>query len=110
MATASEQDRARKQRRGMTAKARRRRAARKSRAEKLSARHATEHARRKATYALEPVPQTGTPSRKSTRASANRRKADTNLNLREEMQKGSPESRFGKARAKSVRVRGAPAR
>ena len=65
------------------------------------------HAERKATHALEPD-RRGRPSRKSTRKSANRAKPDTNLNLREDLQKGSPEARFRKADAGAGRVRGNP--
>jgi len=46
------------------------------------------------------------PSRKSTRGSANRLKSDTNLVLREERAKTSPENRYRKQRARSSRVRG----
>lgn len=60
---------------------------------------------RKATYAIE-APREGRPSRKSTRKSANRSKPDTNFNLREQQQKGSPEARFRKSRARTSRVRG----
>jgi hypothetical protein len=61
---------------------------------------------KKATYAYEPKPESGRPSRKSSRKSANRSKPDTQLNLREERAKTSPESRYRKARAKRSRVRG----
>ena len=64
------------------------------------------HVGKKATYAEEPKREHGPPSRKSSRKSANRSKPDSNLNLREEMQKGSPESTFRKTRAKRSRVRG----
>ena len=63
------------------------------------------HAERKATHAIEPD-RKGRPSRESTRKSANRAKPDTSLNLREELQKGSPETRFRKAAAGADRVRG----
>jgi hypothetical protein len=63
------------------------------------------HAERKATHALEPDRE-GRPSRESSRKSANRAKPDTNFNLREELQKGSPETRFRKADAGAGRVRG----
>ena len=67
----------------------------------------SKHAAKKASYAAEP-PRTASrrPSRKSSRKSANRSKPDTNLNLREERQKGSAESRFRKDRVKGTRVRG----
>jgi hypothetical protein len=106
MATKAEQQRAAEQRRGPTSKKRRRAAAKKKRAEKLGAAHATKHAGKKASYALEGPSKEGKASRKSTRGSANRSRPDTNMNLREEMTKGSPESRFRKARAKSAHVRG----
>jgi hypothetical protein len=66
---------------------------------------------KKATYADEELKLTtgARPSRKSSRKSANRSKADSNLNLREERQKASPESTFRKSRAKSSRVRGSGA-
>jgi len=102
MATRSEQQQVERQRRGITRRARKRAAARKSRGTS----HAREHAGSKASYALERPSRKGKASRKSSRASANRAKPDTNLNLREEMVKGSPESRFRKARAKSATVRG----
>jgi hypothetical protein len=69
---------------------------------------AKKHAARKATYALEDKPADKRPSRKSTRSSANRAKPDTNFNLRESMQKGSPEARFRAARARASRARGSP--
>ena len=61
---------------------------------------AKKHAGRKATYALEDV-TSAKPSRKSTRKSANRAKPDANLNARETLRKGSPESRFRKAHARA---------
>ncbi len=61
------------------------------------------HAGRKATRALEGGTRV---SRKSTRKSANRAKPDTNFNLRESLQKGSPSARARKARARTVHVRG----
>ncbi|HXX68710.1 MAG TPA: hypothetical protein VEK07_16100 [Polyangiaceae bacterium] len=106
MATRSEQQHAEQERRGPTPRARKRAAARKSRREKFGTSHATEHAGTKASYALERPSREGKASRKSSRASANRAKADTNFNLREEMVKGSPQSRSAKARAKSATVRG----
>lgn len=106
MATRSQEQHAEQQRRGLTARTRKRATARKRRRDKLSASHTAKHARGKASYALETPSRRGKASRKSSRASANRAKPDTNFNLREEMVKGSPESRFAKARAKSARVRG----
>jgi hypothetical protein len=71
-------------------------------------RSASGHVGKKATYADEELKLTNgaRPSRKSSRKSANRSKSDSNLNLREEMQKGSPESTFRKSRARTSRVRG----
>ncbi len=70
--------------------------------------HAKAHAGAKATHALE-VTATGRPSRKSTRASANRAKADAPMNLTEESRKGSPPAVARKAQIKRERVRGKPA-
>jgi len=108
MATRAERDHASQQKRGPTAKAKKRRAARKGRREKFESPHPTAHAGAKASYAIERPSMKGRTSRKSTRDSANRAKPDTNFNLREEMVKGSPESRFRKARAQAGRVRGRP--
>jgi len=105
MATRAQRQHADSQRHGPSAKTKKRAAAKKARKEKLATRHADEHAAKKATYAIETHGK-ARPSRKSTRASANRAKADTNFNLREEMTKGSPESRYRKASAKRGRVRG----
>ena len=66
---------------------------------------AKKHAEKKASYALETGDGGSRPSRKSTRKSANRSKPDANLNLREALQKGSPEARFRKERARRTRVR-----
>lgn len=67
--------------------------------------HENKHAGKKASYALEAQATEGAPSRKSTRASANRAKPDTNLTLREERRKTSPETRFRKAKARATGVR-----
>ncbi len=80
-----------------------RRAAKK--ATKRPAAHPGTHTASKVTYARE-IHGTARPSRKSSRASANRAKPDTNFNLREEMVKGSAKSRSQRARARRVRVRG----
>ena len=106
MPTRAEELHAQQQRRGATPKARKRAAAKKVRSEKFAAAHENKHTGKKAAYALERPSKAGKASRKSTRGSANRVKADTNLNLREERVKGSPESRYRKARASRVRVRG----
>ncbi len=66
---------------------------------------AKQHAAVKATHALE-VTTNGPPSRKSTRASANRAKADAPMNLTEEVRKTAPSARASKSRAKGQRVRG----
>jgi hypothetical protein len=58
----------------------------------------------KATHALEVV--AGRPSRKSTRASANRAKADAPRDVTENTRKGAPRMLATKARARQVRVRG----
>jgi len=65
-----------------------------------------QHAEKKATYAMEPVPEGGRPSRKSTRKSANRAKPDATFNLVEELRKSSPTARFRKARARVRRTGG----
>jgi hypothetical protein len=77
-----------------------------SRSGDITKTHPNKRAERKATYALEKPSGDGRRSRKSTRASANRSKPDTNLNLREARQKGSPENRFAKAQARATRARG----
>ncbi len=110
MATRAERLRATSQRKGLTRKARKKASNRKSREQKHGPKQPMSHAEHKATYALETHSKTSRASRKSTRASANRIKADTNLNLREEMTKGSPEMRARKARSRATRVRGGPHR
>jgi hypothetical protein len=64
------------------------------------------HAEVKATHALEDSAPGKRPSRKTTRASSNRAKADVRFNLTEETRKGTPRTRATKARAKSTHVRG----
>jgi hypothetical protein len=64
------------------------------------------HSAKKATYALEQTASGARPSRKSTRKSANRAKPDASFNRVEEQRKGSPESRYRKARARASRTRG----
>jgi hypothetical protein len=64
------------------------------------------HAAAKATHALEPTNPGKRPSRKSTRSSANRAKADAAFNITEETHKGAPSARARKSRAKGKRVRG----
>jgi hypothetical protein len=106
MATRSEQQHADEQRRGARDTSTNRRINRSKPGSAPSDRsRSKKHAERKATHALEPDRE-GRPSRESTRKSANRAKPDTNLNLREELQKGSPEARFRRANAGAGRVRG----
>ena len=69
--------------------------------------HAKAHAGAKATRALE-VTKTGRPSRKSTRASANRSKPDAPMDLTEEFRKGAPRAVASNAQVKRERVRGKP--
>jgi hypothetical protein len=100
MATKSEQVRAEEQRKGAARGRGSPRAARgkpgvsprdRSRAKKRVA--------KRATYALE----TGAgkrPSRRSTRASANRAKPDASFNLTEQLERCSPEARFRRSRAR----------
>ncbi len=59
----------------------------------------------KATHALEVV-VAGRPSRKSTRASANRAKPDAPRDVTEETRKGAPQMLAAKAQAQARRVRG----
>ena len=63
------------------------------------------HVAGKATYAYEP-PHPGTPSRRSTRKSANRAKPDAALTKAEGMRKGTPEAVFRRTRDRAARVRG----
>jgi hypothetical protein len=109
MATRAEARHAEDQRHGITPRAKKRAKARKTRAEKLGKPHESGHAGAKASYAREAPSIGGRASRKSSRSSANRSKPDTNLNLREERDKRSPENRFRKARARGSRVRGSRA-
>ena len=90
----------------MTPKAKKLARARKTRAERLRGVHETKAAGRKATFAREEHSAESRASRKSSRGSANRMKADASLNIREERVKGSPESLFRKSRARKLRVRG----
>ncbi len=104
MATRSEQHHAAEQRRGWAGKTKAKRS-KPGVAPKHRSR-AKPHAAKKATYALEQTIAGTRPSRKSSRKSANRAKADSGLNLAEALSKDSPESRFRKARARATRVRG----
>jgi hypothetical protein len=67
--------------------------------------HDKGHAGRKATHALEVSAKR--PSRESTRASANRVKADAAMNITEEVRQGGPEARARRALVQTRRVRGA---
>jgi hypothetical protein len=58
-----------------------------------------------ASYTLEDS-ATGTPSRKSTRRSANHQKPDSNLKRRQTRETTSPEARAGRAIAKGTKTRG----
>ncbi len=97
MATQAEQHRAEEQRTNRAPRVRQGRS-KPGVAPKVRAR-AKKHAEHKATYALEET-NGKRPSRKSTRKSANRSKPDAALNAREQLQKGSPEQRARKARAR----------
>jgi hypothetical protein len=66
-------------------------------------------AAKKATYGIEPCADEHRPSRKSTRGGANRIKPDSSFNLREQLVKGSPESRSRRSQAQALRVRGGSA-
>jgi hypothetical protein len=61
---------------------------------------------KKATYAIEACQDDHRPSRKSSRGGANHIKPDSAFNLREQLIKGSPESRSRRAQARALRVRG----
>src|SRR5690242_6141841 len=102
MATKAETRHAEEQRHGITRRAQKHAKAKKTRADRRGAPRASAHAGAKASYARETPSPRGRVSRKPTRASANRAKPDTNLNLREERDKRSPENRFRKARARSA--------
>jgi hypothetical protein len=67
--------------------------------------HAKRHAETKATHALE-VTTSGRPSRKSTRASANRAKPDAPMELTNEYQKVAPRAVARQAQVERERVRG----
>lgn len=106
MATKAEQARAEKAKRGPKPKRVRKLAQRKTEAEKHE-HHEAKAAGKKATYKKEPPPPKGKrPSRKSTRAGANRSKPDTNLNLRSERAKSAPKARARAAKRASTKTRG----
>jgi hypothetical protein len=69
-----------------------------------AARNASARAGRKASVALED--SATTPSRKSTRTSANRGRAASNLERREQRERRKPTARAAAARAKATTVRG----
>ena len=60
----------------------------------------------KATFAREPRSAAGRATRKSTRAAANRSKPESTMEIREELQKGTPTARFRRASAASACVGG----
>jgi hypothetical protein len=64
------------------------------------------HAAAKATVALETTQAGRRPSRKSTRASANRAKSDVPFDISEQRRKTSPQARARKSLAKRATVRG----
>lgn len=103
MATRAEQAKATGQRTGSAKKA----AAKKARKPATNgASKRTGHSESKATYAREPRDAKGKATRKSTRGSANRAKADSSFNIKEEAQKTAPDARFRRDRAKGTKVRG----
>ena len=105
MATRAEQFHADEQRTGKSAE--RKRAARTKPGVPASKRSRSKvHAAKKAAYALELPANAKRPSRRSSRSSANRSKPDTAYNAAEEIRKGSPESRYRKARARASKARG----
>jgi hypothetical protein len=106
MATRAEQIRANQARKGPSPKAKKRHANKMAKLAKKGPRHANKTAGRKASFALEAGVSHGRPSRKSTRASANRSKEDSTLEIREEFVKTSPTNRMRKSRAKTLKVRG----
>ncbi len=69
-------------------------ATKKSRVKRKLKAHENVHAGKKATVALEPRSPGARPSRKSSRKSANRAKADTNIELRGERAKATPTARY----------------
>ncbi len=91
MATRSEQYKANSQRKS-------RGNARKGASKPGKPSRAKKHAAKKATYALEE--KSATRSRKSSRKSANRAKPESTLEIREQLQKGSPERAYEKAAAR----------
>ena len=106
MATKAERARAEAEKKGPKPKRVRKLARRKLGAEKHE-HHEPIAAGKKATYEKEPAPPKGKrPSRKSTRAGANRSKPDTNLNLRSERAKSSPKARARAAKGKAIKTRG----
>jgi hypothetical protein len=68
--------------------------------------HDNARAGRKSTVAKEEHAAGERPARKSTRKSANRAKADSNLVLRAERAARSPDTRARKAKAKATKARG----
>ena len=109
MATRAEQFRYNEERRpkDATEKSPNKRSSRMSqRTKKNAAPRDNQRAGAKATYAKELPSASGRKSRKSTRKSANRAKADANLNRREAGAKGSPKAMHATTQAKVERPRG----
>ena len=97
MATRSEQFRAAEQRHRSkrAAKKAKEHETKKERIKRKEHAHANVRAGKKATVALEPRPAKGRPSRKSTRASANRAKSDVNVSeLRAERTQATSDARY----------------
>jgi hypothetical protein len=105
MATRAEQYRSNEQRKGAQGGAGTR--ARKK-AKKSSWSKERHHADVKASFVLEDTTPGKRPSRKSTRKSSNRIKADAARNITEEVRQGAPPARAGRTRAKRSKVRGKP--
>jgi len=108
MATRAEQAHANEEKKGMSAKAKKRHAAKIARAAKKGPKRPNKAAAKKATFAAEKPAKRA--SRKSTRASANRAKPEATLEIREEIQKGTPTNLARKSAAKRTKVRGKPSK
>ena len=112
MATRAEQYRATEQRKKSVKAAKKKKSKAKRRSSSAAAVEARDkkHAEKKATVALEATTNgDGTPakkrSRKSTRTSANRGKADAPLNIRDELKRSSPENRYAASAPSKRRAR-----
>ena len=104
MATRAERERAETERTAAVKKTAKKQMAKK--AAKPAAKEKLGHTETKATYAREPRGASGQATRKSTRGSANRAKADSSLNRHDEQVKGSPDAQHRRAAARTKRVRG----